>query len=146
MAFITTKGRYAIRVLIDLSENRERGCIPLKEIAERQEISQKYLESIMALLVKAEVVAGTHGKGGGYQLIIPPEECSVGMVLRVTEGPVTPVACIGEDGVHCDRAGTCTTLPLWLKLDNMINEYLDTITIKDLIDGSGTHGNIIVPQ
>ncbi len=145
-AFITTKGRYAIRVLIDLAENGEGGRIPLKEIAERQAISQKYLESIMALLVKADLVSGTHGKGGGYALSIPPEKCTVGMVLRITEGPVGPVACINDGKVNCERAGVCKTLPLWQKLDVLINDYLNTVTIKDLLGDPGCPPNVILPE
>ena len=145
-AFITTKGRYAIRVLIDLAENGDSGRIPLKEIAERQGISQKYLEAIMALLVKAGMVSGTHGKGGGYALSMPPEECTVGSVLRITEGSVSPVACISDGKVNCERAGGCKTLPLWQNLDAMINEYLDTVTIKDLLGGPGCPLNVIVPE
>ena len=144
-AFVTTKGRYAVRVLIDLAEHRDDGRVPLKEIAERQGISQKYLESIMALLVKAGLVEGAHGKGGGYELCIEPRDITVGSVLRITEGGITPVACIQGGKVNCDRAPSCKTLPMWQKLDEIVNGYLDTVTIQDLT-GVGLCPNVILPE
>ena len=130
--FISTRGRYAIRVLLDLSDNYGKGKIPLKDIAERQGISLKYMESIMPLLVHGGIVSGSHGKGGGYEMIVPPSECMVGTILRLTEGSMCTVACLEGDGVHCDRADQCRTLPMWKKLDGLINNYLDTVSIQDL--------------
>jgi len=131
---ISTKGRYALRVMIDLARNGKGGKIPLKEIAERQEISLKYLETIMPSLIKANLVVGSHGKGGGYSLSRPPEDYTVGEILRVTEGSIAPVACL-ECGFICDRAESCNTLPLWRKLDEMITNYLNTVKLVDLLSG-----------
>ena len=131
--FISTKGRYALRVLIDLADHYGRDRVPLKDIAEKEDISQKYLESIMSMLVRGNIVSGSHGKGGGYSMIVKPSECMVGTILRMTEGSMTTVSCIGEDGVHCDRADRCKTLPMWMKLDEMINNYLDGVSIQDLM-------------
>ena len=132
--FISTRGRYAIRVLLDLAENYGKSKVPLKDIAERQGISLKYMESIMPLLVHGGIVAGSHGKGGGYEMIVPPSECMVGTILRLTEGSICTVACL-EEGVTCERADHCKTLPMWKKLDEMINNYLDTVSIRDLMPG-----------
>lgn len=134
--FISTRGRYAIRVLIDLAGNYGGAKVPLKDIAERQDISLKYLESIMPLLVHNGIVSGSHGKGGGYELIVPPSECMVGTVLRITEGSMCTVACLENGGHTCERANTCRTLPMWKKLDDLINGYLDTVSIQDLMDQS----------
>lgn len=127
---VSTKGRYALRVMIDLSESGDR-LVPLKEIAERQSISLKYLETIMPSLREAGFVIGTHGKGGGYKLARPADSYTVGEILRVTEGPIAPVACLNGEFV-CDRAATCPTLPVWRKLDSIINDYLDTVKLTDL--------------
>ncbi len=132
--FVSTRGRYAIRVLIDLAENYGGPKVPLKDIAERQGISLKYLESIMPLLVRNGIVSGSHGKGGGYELDLPPSECMVGPILRITEGSMCAVACLEDGGVPCERADTCRTLPMWKKLDDLINGYLDTVSIQDLMD------------
>ena len=124
--FISTKGRYAIRLLIDLAEHADGERIPLKDVAERQCISLKYLETFMPSLVKAGLVSGSHGKGGGY----------TGTVLRVTEGSIATVACLENGGVECERAAYCKTLPMWRKLDSLITEYLDSVSLQDLIDGT----------
>ncbi len=130
---VSTKGRYALRVLIDLAENENGGYIPLKDIAARQEISLKYLEGIMSVLSKNSLVDGLHGKGGGYKLSKAPEEYSVGEVLRITENTLAPVSCIDENGKSlCARSATCKTLPMWIKLDGIINDYLDGVTLYDL--------------
>jgi len=131
--FISTRGRYALRVLLDLADNYGGPRVPLKDIAERQGISLKYMESIMPVLVKGGIVSGSHGKGGGYELNIPPEECMVGKILRLTEGSICTVACLENGSTPCERAAQCRTLPMWKKLDEMINGYLDTVSIKDLI-------------
>ncbi len=130
---ISTKGRYALRVMIDLAEHYNGGFIPMKDIVQRQEISQKYMERIMAVLSKNGLVEGVHGKGGGYRLNRPADEYRVGDILRLTEGTLAPVACLECDAAPCSRAAQCRTLPMWSKLDKMINEYFDSITIADLM-------------
>ena len=136
---ISTKGRYALRVMIDLAEHQAEGFIPLKVIAERQEISEKYLESIIKLLVKARLLNGVRGKGGGYQLTKAPEQYTVGSILRLTEDSMAPVSCLESDADTCPRAAVCRTLPLWQGLDKVISDYLDRVTIADLMkkDASG---------
>lgn len=129
---ISTRGRYALRVMIDLAEHSGDGFIPLKEIAAHQGISQKYMESIMTVLSKNGFVEGIHGKGGGYRLNRSPEEYKVGDLLRLTEGSLAPVACLECGAMPCERAAECRTLPMWSKLDEMINTYLDGVTIADL--------------
>lgn len=130
---ISTKGRYALRVMIDLAEQGKTEYIPLKEIAGRQNISQKYLESIMTVLSKNNFIEATHGKGGGYRLNREPEDYKVGDILRLTEGSLAPVSCL-ECGVKpCENADECRTLPMWRKLDEMINQYLDNVSVADLM-------------
>ena len=133
---ISTKGRYALRVVIDLAEHQTDGYIPLKTIAQRQEISEKYLESILKSLVREKILYGLRGKGGGYRLGIPPERCTVGSILRLTEGSLAPVSCLEGAGVQCDRMSSCRTLPMWQKLDEMINSFFDGITIADLMSAT----------
>lgn len=130
---VSTRGRYALRVLVDMAEHSKDERIPLKEIAERQEISQKYIESIMTLLSKNGIVNGVHGKGGGYKLTKNPSEYKVGEILRITEGTLAPVVCLEKDAKPCPREPNCRTLPMWTKLDNLIENYLDSITIEDLM-------------
>ena len=130
---ISTKGRYALRVMIDLAEHQAEGFITLKVIAERQEISEKYLESIIKLLVKARLLNGVRGKGGGYQLTKAPEQYTVGSILRLTEDSMAPVSCLESGADACPRAAVCRTLPLWQGLDKVINDYLDNITLADLM-------------
>ena len=130
---ISTKGRYALRVMIDLAEHQGEGFIPLKVIAQRQEISEKYLESIIKLLVRARLLNGLRGKGGGYQLTRPPEQYTAGAILRLTEDTLAPVSCITEGAGTCARAADCRTLSLWQGLDEVISRYLDGITIADLM-------------
>ena len=134
---ISTRGRYAIRVLIDMAEHDSGGYIPLKDIVKRQEVSQKYLESIMLLLAKSGIVEGVHGKGGGYRLKKASEELSVGEVLRVTEGGLAPVTCLEENAKPCERAGSCKTLTLWREFYALVNGFFDGKTIKDLTGNSG---------
>jgi Rrf2 family protein len=129
---VSTKGLYALRVLIDLAEHQTGNYVPLKEVAARQNISEKYLESIVKLLVKGGVLTGMRGKGGGYRLGKSPDQCTVGSVLRLTEGSLAPVACVGN-GEACEEAVDCTTLPMWKGLDKVINDYLDGFTLADLI-------------
>ena len=130
---ISTKGRYALRVMTDLAEHPSEGYVPLKEIARRQEISEKYLEAIIKILVKARMLSGVRGKGGGYKLTRPPEQYTVGAILRLTEESLAPVTCLEENAAPCARAERCPTLPLWQGLDHVINEYLDGITLADLL-------------
>ena len=130
---ISTRGRYALRVLIDLAEYEEDGYTPLKDIAGRQDISQKYMESIMTMLSKNKLVEGVNGKGGGYRLNRSPEDYSVGEILRITEGTLAPVACLERDAQPCPRAADCRTLPLWDKLNDMITGYLDSVSLADLM-------------
>lgn len=129
---ISTRGRYAIRVMIDLAEQPVHEYVPLKDVAERQNISRKYLESIMSILSKNHLVEGLHGKGGGYRLSHAPEEYRVGDILRLTENSLAPVSCLEGSVNPCERATECKTLPMWQKLFEMINEYFDGITIADL--------------
>ncbi|MGM9640986.1 MAG: RrF2 family transcriptional regulator [Faecousia sp.] len=130
---ISTKGRYALRVLTDMAEHQSDGYVPLKEIARRQEISEKYLESIVKLLVQDGVLTGLRGKGGGYRLSKSPDRITVGSILRLTEGSMSPVSCLEEGTAPCARAAGCRTLPLWKGLDRVISEYLERYTIGDLM-------------
>ena len=130
---ISTRGRYALRVLIDLAEHDSGDYIPMKEIAARQGLSRKYLEQIMPILMKDTLVDGMAGKGGGYRLNRPAEEYVVGHILRLTEGDLAPVACLGCEAERCDRADNCKTLPMWEKYNDMTNRYFDSITVADLL-------------
>lgn len=131
---VSTRGRYALRVMVDLAERQTDGYIPLKEIARRQEISEKYLESIIKLLVRAKLLSGLRGKGGGYKLTLSPERCTVGAVLRLTEDSLAPVSCLEEGAAVCPRVADCRTLPMWQGLNRVINDYLDNITVADLAE------------
>lgn len=130
---VSTRGRYALRVMIDLAEHHSDDRIPLKDISSRQGISQKYMEAIMTLLSKNGFVDAIHGKGGGFKLNRAPEQYKVGEILRLTEGTLAPVACLQEGAEDCDRASECRTLPMWAKLNSLVNEYLDSVTIADLM-------------
>ncbi len=130
---ISTKGRYALRVMLDLAQHPSEGYTPLKEIARRQEISEKYLEAIIKILVKAKLLSGVRGKGGGYKLNRSPEQYTIGSVLRLTEDSLAPVSCLEEDALPCVRAAECLTLPVWQGLNRVINEYLEGITLADLL-------------
>ena len=130
---ISTKGRYALRVLIDMAEHQAGGYVPLKEIAERQEISEKYLESIVKTLVKEQILEGLRGKGGGYRLRKEPDQYTAGQILRVMEGSLAPVACLEEGSAPCARVASCRTLSLWSGLNDLIQDYLDRFTIADLM-------------
>ena len=131
---VSTKGRYALRVMIDLAEHQAEGYIPLKAIARRQDISEKYLESIVKLLARSGDLFGMRGKGGGYRLTRAPEEYTVGMILRLTEGCLSPVDCVAPDGAGCEKGDACVTRILWKKIDDAINEVVDNITLGDLLD------------
>lgn len=130
---ISTRGRYCLRVMIDLAEHQEEGYIRMKEVAERQGISLKYLEKILPVLAKNNIVDGIQGKGGGYRLARKPEEYTLSEILRLTEGSLAPVACLECGAAPCDRAAECRTLPIWTELDRRIKEYLDSVTVADLL-------------
>lgn len=132
---ISSKGRYALRVMLDLAKNEDGQYIPLRDITVRQNISQKYLESIMVMLSKSGFVEAMHGKGGGYRLSKTPNEYKVGDILRLTEGTLAPVMCLEENAKPCERAEGCQTLPLWAGLNKVISEYLDGITLEDILLG-----------
>ena len=132
---ISTRGRYALRVMIDLAEHKTDGYVPMKEVAARQEISLKYLERILPVLVKNGLVEGVQGKGGGYKLSRAPEECTVGEILRLTEGNLAPVACLDCNAEICEKKDTCKTLSMWTEFHRMTNEYFDRISIADLANG-----------
>lgn len=132
---ISTKGRYALRVMLDLAQHRKEGYISLKEVARRQDISMKYLESIMAVLNRGEMVQSQRGKEGGYRLLRPDEEYTVGSILKLTEGSLAPVSCLDPSAsVLCERSGDCLTLPLWRKLDSLIDNYLENVTLADILN------------
>lgn len=130
---ISTKGRYALYVLVDLANHADEGYVPLKEITERQGISKKYMENILKILVENGLLEGVKGKGGGYRLTMPPEKYSLGLILRLTEGSLAPVACASSEHTSCTRMESCPSRPVWQKLDNLINEYLDGVTLADLL-------------
>ena len=131
---ISTKGRYALRMLIDLAEHMNDGYIALKDIATRQNISKKYLEQIVPVFNKSNILKTNRGFQGGYQLARTPDKYTVGEILRLTEGSLAPVACLENDPVQCERSSQCATLPVWQGLYKVINEYLDGITLQDIID------------
>lgn len=141
---ISTKGRYALRVLIDLAEQPADTYVPLKEIAQRQEISEKYLESILRILVKSNVLTGVRGKGGGYRYTNPPETYTVGSILRHTEESLAPVACLDQSDTPCHRKEDCRTLGLWIGLDQVIQDYLNNITIADLTKNGNNAQNYVI--
>ena len=130
---ITTRGRYALRVMIDLAENSDGSYLAMKEVAERQGISLKYLERILPLLVDGGLVEGLRGKGGGYRLTREPEDYPVGEILRLTEGDLAPVPCLEKGARPCERAAGCKTLPLWKDLNDLVNGFLDSKTLADLM-------------
>ena len=130
---ISTRGRYALRVMIELAERSDGGYIPMKEIAEHQDISLKYLEKILPVLAKNSLIEGVHGKGGGYRLTRAPQDYPVGEILRLTEGNLAPVSCLECDAAACERSENCRTRPMWEKLNQLITDYFDGITIFDLM-------------
>ena len=131
---ISTKGRYALRLMIDLAMNDEGNPIRIKDVAMRQNISDKYLEQIISVLNKAGYVKSVRGPQGGYTLKKKPEDYTVGMILRLTEGSLAPVACAEEEETDCERQGGCVTYILWKKITDAINGVVDTVTLKDLVD------------
>lgn len=139
---ISTRGRYALRVMIDLAEHKSDGYIPMKEVATRQEISLKYLERILPVLVKNGFIEGVQGKGGGYRLSRDDGEYTVGEILRLTEGDLAPVACLGCSAEPCEKSSTCKTLSMWREFHRLTNDYFDKITIDNLVNGTALNNNI----
>lgn len=133
---VSTKGRYALRVMTALASHEKGQFIPLKTIAAEQKISEKYLESIIVVLSKAGIIDGTRGKGGGYRLNRDPKDYPVGEILRLTEGTIAPVACLADKPNKCENAAECRTLAMWEKLDSIISGYLDSVSVADLTDPS----------
>ncbi len=133
---ITTKGRYALRVMMDLADHSEDGFVSIKTVSERLGISMKYLEMIVANLKKASLLDSTRGKDGGYKLIKPAADYSVGEILRSTEENLAPVSCIKGGEMSCERAGDCKLAPMWSRLDGIMSSYLDTVSLTDLINGN----------
>ncbi len=130
---VSTKGRYALRVMVCLAQKDAGEYIPLKDIAEDEHISQKYLESIMTVLSKAGFVDAVHGKGGGYRLNRAPEHYTIGSILKLTEGSLAAVSCTSQGAAACSRTTCCQTLPMWEKLEKMIDEFFEGITLADLL-------------
>ena len=140
---ITSRGRYALRVMIDIARQKSDDFIKLNDVAARQRISEKYLESIIASLTKAGLLVGVRGKGGGYKMAKAPEEYTVGSILKITEGSLSPVSCL-ECNNACESAAECATLPLWKGLDKVIDDYLESVTIADLAFGTNSPDNYVI--
>lgn len=140
---VSTKGRYALRVMIDLAEHNTGNYIPLTDIANRQEISEKYLESIVSVLSRCDLVSALRGKGGGYKLNHAPESYTVAAILKVTEGSLSPVACLEDSVNHCERAAECRTLSMWTRLYQLIDDFFEGITIADLMKQE-TNGDFVI--
>ena len=136
---ISTKGRYALRIIIDLAENDNGAYIPMKQVAQRQRLSLKYLEHILSILKQNNIVEGLHGKGGGYKLTRKPQDYTVGEILRLVEGGLAPVACLECGAKPCENAAQCRTVAMWRGLQNVIDEYLDGIKISDLMQEDTDH-------
>lgn len=132
---ISTKGRYALRVMVDLAQHKDGSFIALNDIAERQNISKKYLESIVAALTKAGILDSVRGKGGGYRLVNDLDTYTIARVLKATENTIAPVSCIANGTIECDRRGECPTLSMWQDLNKLVENYFENATIADLING-----------
>ena len=130
---ISTKGRYALRIMVDLA-NRQDKTVKLKDIAVRQEISEKYMEQIIAVLNKAGYVRSTRGAQGGYQLVKAPREYTIGMILRLTEGSLAPVECLSENALPCERSGECATVEIYQRIYDAVNNVIDNTTLQDLLE------------
>ncbi|MCD8199846.1 MAG: RrF2 family transcriptional regulator [Coriobacteriaceae bacterium] len=141
---VSTKGRYALRVMVDLAQHTDEDRIPLKEIAERQEISEKYLESIIRLLVRDGFVVGARGKGGGYTLTRAPQDYDVYSILVAADESLAPVSCLEDEPVICPRAADCPTLPLWRNLDQLIEDYLQGVSLADLVDNTAGGDDYVI--
>ena len=134
---VSTRGRYAIRVMLDLAEHDQGEYIPLTDIAKRQEISEKYLEAIVAMLVKAGLLTALRGKRGGYKLTRTPDQYTLKDILQITEGAFAPVACLEDEVNTCSRASDCKTLKVWTDFQKLVNDYFDGITIDSLMGDEG---------
>lgn len=132
---ISSKGRYALRIMLELAEHYGEAFIPMKDMAQRQGISKGYIAQIMPILSKNGLVDSIHGKGGGYRLTSPPQECTVGEILHLTEESLAPVSCLQCDAAPCERAAHCKTLPVWRKMEAITNAYIDSLTLQDILDG-----------
>jgi len=132
---VTSKGRYALRVMLELASRQDENFVSLKTIADKHDISMKYLEAIVGSLKRASLLESTRGKEGGYRLCRTPENYSVGEILRCLEDNLAPVSCIKSGSINCERAGECITVPMWKELDDITNAYLDTVSLKDLLTG-----------
>lgn len=133
---VSTKGRYALTVMVDIAKNSTDGYISLADISKRENLSNKYLESIISILIKGDMLKSLRGKNGGYKLARKPDEYTISEILTLTEGTLSPVNCIMHDGVNCEKAATCSTLPLWTGLDMVIDNYLGNITLEDIVNGN----------
>ena len=131
---ISTKGRYSLRMLVDLAEHKNDGFVSLKDISERQGISKKYLEQLVTLLSRPDILRTNRGNKGGYMLAKEPDRYTVGQILRITEGGLSPVSCLTDKPNQCERSGYCKTLPIWKGLEKVINKYLDNITLQDILN------------
>ena len=140
---ISTKGRYSLRVIIDLAEHRGSGYIPMKEVAARQNISLRYIEKLMPMLTKNGLVEGIHGKGGGYKLSRDPEFLTVGEILRLAEGDLVPVSCLEDGALPCELACECRTLSMWKEFYDMTNRFFDGITVADLMKNRPAENYVI---
>ena len=140
---ISTRGRYALRVMTDIAENGKGGYIPMRDVAKRQEISLKYIEKIMPVLTKAKLLEGLHGKGGGYKLTREPDQYTVGEILRLTEGELAPVSCVESNAAACERMCSCRTYSMWKKFYDMTNAYFDSVTIADLMQSGDVQNYVI---
>lgn len=140
---ISTRGRYALRVMIDLAEHRNGGYMPMKEVAARQNISLKYIERILPILSRASLIEGIHGKGGGYRLTREPIDYTVGEILRLTEGDLAPVGCVESGAVPCERVCECRTYAMWKRFGEITNEYFDSITLESLMSNEASSFYVI---
>lgn len=141
---VSTKGRYALRVMIDLAEQNAGEYVILMDIAKRQNISEKYLEGILATLSKGGMVSALRGRGGGYKLARSPEQYTIGSILKLTEKTLAPIACLEDDSQSCDRAAECRTLPMWEQLHKLIDDFLEGMTLADLIAQSAGADNYVI--
>ncbi len=141
---ISTKGRYALRLVIDLAMHTDDGFVTLKDIAARQNISKKYLEQIVPMLNRSGILKTNRGYQGGYKLARSPENCTVGEILKVTEGDLAPVSCLENEVNECPRAGECMTLFIWEELHKRTTDYLNSITVKDVIDRANNNNDYVI--
>lgn len=141
---ISTRGRYALRMMIDLAEHSDGSFISLKDISARQGVSKKYLEQIVLIFNKSDVLKANRGLSGGYKLARTPDKYTVAEILRLTEGSLSPVDCLDNDPIGCERSAECSTLPIWQGLNKVINDYLENITLQDIIDKRKSNYDYII--